>query len=173
MTIYNQTKTEILENPNLDLGYLKDDKIVTHHDAVIVHHDAVIGVEEVGHYETVREYPNGGKDVKWVVEVEGVEAKDAYDETVTESYDSTERIQIYIPYTETELAQMKASRAISENKAILNNTDYTILKFMDSYIKANPSLLSEFEAQYAGVLAERASARDAINEAEANLASID
>lgn len=173
MTIYNQDKTQILDNPNLELGYLTDDSIVTHHDAVIVHHDAVVGVEEKGHYETVREYPNGGKDVKWVVEVEGVEAKDAYDETITEAYDSTERIQIYIPYTETELAQMKANKAISENKAILDNTDYTILKFMDSYIKANPSLLEEFEAQYAGVLAERASARQAINEAEASIASIE
>ncbi len=167
MKIYNQTKTEILENPDLSLGYLKDDSITTHHDAVIVHHDAVAHVEEQGHYETIREYPNGGKDVKWVVDVEGVEGKEAYDETVTEAYDSTEHFQIYIPYTEEELKRRKASNVISSNKAILNDTDYTILKFMDSYIKANPALLAEFEAQYAGVLAERASAREAINEAEA------
>lgn len=48
-----------------------------------VHHDAVEGVEEIGHWRTVREYPEtGGKDVEWVVDVPGVEAQDAWDEKV-------------------------------------------------------------------------------------------
>lgn len=169
MTVYNQDKTQILETYDLELGRLQDDTITRHIDAVIEHHDAVAHVEEQGHYEVVAEYPNGGKDVKWVVDVEGVKGQEAYDETVTEARDVVEHIQIYIPYTETELAQMKAAKAISDNKAILNNTDYTVLKFMDSYIKANPTLLAEFEALYPNVLSSRASARDAINEAQESI----
>lgn len=59
-----------IENPDLELGYLKQDK-------EIIHHDAVEGVKEKYHYETITEYPNGGKDVKKVIDVEGVKAKDA------------------------------------------------------------------------------------------------
>mgnify|MGYP004522543853 FL=1 len=60
----------IIENPDLELGYLKQDK-------EIIHHDAVKDVEEKYHYETIAEYPNGGKDVEKVIDVEGVKAKDA------------------------------------------------------------------------------------------------
>ena len=166
MKIYNQTKTEILDSPNLELGYLKDDEIVTHHEAVIVHHDAVIGVEEKGHYETIAEYPNGGKDVKWVVDIKGVKARDAYDETVHDAYDETEPIQVYIPYTDSELARNRASKAIADNKALLEESDYAIIKFMDSYIKANPTLLEEFASQYPQLLEAREGARAAINASE-------
>jgi hypothetical protein len=60
-----------------------------------MHHEAIKAVEEVGHYEVVAEYPNGGKDVEWIVDTPGVEAKEAWDEY--------EDILRYIPYTETEL----------------------------------------------------------------------
>ena len=67
------------------------------------HHEAVEAVEEQGHWETVAEYPEtGGKDVQWVVEVPGVEAREAWDEEET--------YWLYIPYTEEELAQMEADR---------------------------------------------------------------
>ena len=66
-------------------------------------HEAVEAVEEQGHWETVAEYPEtGGKDVQWVVEVPGVEAREAWDEEET--------YWLYIPYTEEELAQMEADR---------------------------------------------------------------
>lgn len=173
MKIYNKDKTEIIENPNLELGYLTSDTIVTHHDAEIVHHDAVVGVEEQGHYEVIREYPEtGGKDVKWVVDVKGVEAKEAYDETISEAYDSTEQIQVYTLYTEEQLATNKANREIAEAKTLLSDSDYTIIKFMDSYIKANPELLAKFESEYSGLLAERANARETINNAETVIASL-
>lgn len=85
-----------LENPDLSLGYLQEDNIL------IAHHEAVEAVEEQWHYETIAEYPNGGKDVKRVVDVPGVEAKDAWDEYET--------IQRYVPYTEEELAAMEEAR---------------------------------------------------------------
>ena len=69
----------------------------------IHHHEAVEAVEEQGHWETVAEYPEtGGKDVQWVVDVPGVEAREAWDEEET--------YWLYIPYTEEKLAQMEADR---------------------------------------------------------------
>ena len=69
----------------------------------IHHHEAVEAVEEQGHWETVVEYPEtGGRDVQWVVDVPGVEAREAWDEEET--------YWLYIPYTEEELAQMEADR---------------------------------------------------------------
>lgn len=92
-----------MENPDLSLGWLED-KTQT------IHHDAVAGVEEVSHYETLAEYPNGGKDVQKVVDVPGVEAKDAWDEE--------EQVQVYHLYTAEELAaQAKAKKKAEEAAA--------------------------------------------------------
>lgn len=88
MRIFDNNGIE-LESPDLEKGYLKNDSLF------IVHHDATEAVEEVGHYEVVAEYANGGKDVEWVVDTPGVAAKEAWDEW--------EDILRYIPYTETEL----------------------------------------------------------------------
>lgn len=94
MEIYNENM-ERIEIPDLTLGYLKDSTRTKHHEAVQ-------GVEEVWHYETIAEYPNGGKDIKKVIDVLGVEAKEAWDEEIP--------IQIYVPYTQEELEAMEAER---------------------------------------------------------------
>lgn len=94
-----------LENPDLSLGYLREEKIL------IAHHDAVEAVQEQWHYETIAEYPNGGKDVKKVVDVPGVEAKDAWDEYET--------VQRYIPYTDEELEAMNAPSPQDDMDAML------------------------------------------------------
>lgn len=82
-----------IEAPDLTKGYLKQ-------ETQTVHHDAVAGVEEVSHYETIAEYPNGGKDVRKVVDVPGVAAQDAYDEEV--------EVHRYVLYTAEELAERQA-----------------------------------------------------------------
>ena len=92
--IYNE-QMEHIENPDLTLGYLRPSTRTEHHEAVE-------GVTEVWHYETVAEYPNGGKDVQRVVDVPGVEEKPAWDEEIP--------IQIYVPYTQEELDRMEAER---------------------------------------------------------------
>ena len=92
--IYNE-QMEHIENPDLTLGYLRPGTRTEHHEAVE-------DVQEVWHYETVVEYPNGGKDVQRVVDVPGVEAKPAWDEEIP--------IQIYVPYTQEELVRMEAER---------------------------------------------------------------
>ena len=85
-----------LETYDNTKGYLVNDK------ALIAHHDAVEEVEEQGHFVTVAEYPNGGKDVEWVVDKPGVEAAEAWDEY--------EDIYRYIPYTAAELAEIEEAR---------------------------------------------------------------
>ena len=100
-----------IENPDLTLGYLK-------HEAQTVHHDAVEGVKEKFHYVTVAEYPNGGKDVERVVDVPGVEAKDAWDEKI--------EVQVYHLYTTEELAAQAKAREKAEQQAKLPTTDERI-----------------------------------------------
>ena len=73
MKILDETGA-VVENPDLTLGYLVD-------DTEPVEHPAVEGVEEVSHYETVTEYPNGGRDVRKVIDVPGVPAQARMDRT--------------------------------------------------------------------------------------------
>lgn len=92
--IYTESM-ERIENPDLTLGYLKPGTRTEHHEAVE-------GVTEVWHYETVAEYPNGGKDVHKVVDVPGVKEQAAWDEEI--------QIQIYVPYTQDELYRIDVER---------------------------------------------------------------
>ena len=104
MRILDENNVERNESElDLNLGYLKPESIVS------VHHEATKEVKEVGHYEVIAEYPNGGKDVKWVIDVPGVEAKEAWDEY--------EDIQRYVLYTEEQLAAKEAERKAKEEEA--------------------------------------------------------
>ena len=96
-----------IENPDLTLGYLVD-------DTEPVEHPAVEGVEEVSHYETVAEYPNGGRDVRKVIDVPGVPAQAAWTEQVP--------VQRYIRYTAEELAAREEARKKQEAKDKLPET---------------------------------------------------
>lgn len=88
-----------IETPDLTLGYLVD-------ETEPVDHPAVEGMEEVSHYETVAEYPNGGKDVRKVIDVPGVPAQAAWTEQMP--------VQRYIRYTEEELAAREEARKKQE-----------------------------------------------------------
>ena len=85
MRIFNETKTIELKEIDTNKGYLVDDRLL------VAHHKAIEPVEEIGHYQVVKEYANGGKEVKWVIDTPGVEAQEAWDEY--------EPINVYIPYT--------------------------------------------------------------------------
>lgn len=105
MKVYNKEKTKILTEYDLLRGYIKEDTIK-------VHYPEVKAVEEKGHYETIREYDNGGKDVKWVVDVAGVEYKpDRYEE---------EKIHIYLPYEGEEKKEMLRNIREVECFSIIN-----------------------------------------------------
>ena len=100
MKILDETGA-VVENPDLTLGYLTD-------DTQPLEHPAVEGVEEVSHYETVAKYPNGGKDVRKVIDVPGVPAQAAWTEQVP--------VQRYIRYTAEELAAQEEARKKQEAK---------------------------------------------------------
>lgn len=88
----------LLENYDISKGKLVE-------NVREVFHPAIESVEEVGHYEIIAEYSaTGGRDVKWIVDTPGVDGSDEYTEIVN--------IQTFIPYTESELAELE----LIENK---------------------------------------------------------
>ncbi len=139
MKVFNEEKTQELTEYDLKKGYLQSDKLIT------AHHEAVEGISEKGHFEVIKEYPNGGRDAKWVVDVPAVNGKEAYDEE--------EEIQVYIPYTEKELAQME----INELKGKLRATDYQAIKFAEGELT---------EEEYAQTRLQRKAWRERINALE-------
>lgn len=131
--VYNEAKTEILNNPDLTKGYLVDDKIL------LVHHPAIEEVLEQSHVEIIAEYPNGGKDVMEVIDVPYSSAKEAWDEY--------EDIKAYIPYTaeqqkeaDTKKYELKVEMKIRERYSI--SQELAILRQRDS----KPEEYAEYNA---------------------------
>lgn len=108
MKVYNQEKTIILSDFDLSKGYLKD-------DAITVHIPKVEAVKEVYHYETIKEYPNGGKDVKKIIDVPAVVG--------VEEHDEIEPIKVFIPYTEQELEEIRLNDLRAKREPLLNAFD--------------------------------------------------
>ena len=106
MKIIDETGA-VVENPDLTLGYLTD-------DTQPLEHPAQEAVAEVAHYETVAEYPSGGRDVQRVVDVPGVPAKPAWTEQLP--------IKRYIRYTTEELAAQEEARKKAEAREKLPDT---------------------------------------------------
>ena len=106
MKILDETGA-VVKNPDLTLGYLTT-------STEEVTHPAVEGVEEVNHYETVAEYPNGGRDVRKVIDVPGVPAQAAWTEQVP--------VQRYIRYTAEELAAQEQAKKDAEEREKLPKT---------------------------------------------------
>ena len=98
MKILDETGA-VVGNPDLTLGYLTD-------DTQPLEHPAQEAVAEVAHYETVAEYPGGGRDVQRVVDVPGVPARPAWTEQLP--------IKRYIRYTAEELAAQEEEREKAE-----------------------------------------------------------
>ena len=125
----------VIENPeslDLELGHLEQDK-------EIIHHDAVEEVKEQYHYETIAVYPNGGKDVKKVIDVEAVKPKEAYDEEID--------IQKYILFTPEELAKQ-----LENIKTFKVNQSKEVLK---DYLSSHP--LQWIDGEYYSVTEEKQS----------------
>ena len=92
MRVFNEDKTQELKEYDLNKGHLELDKLF------IRHHKAVEEIKEQWHYETIAEYPNGGKDVSKVIDVPYQAPQEAFDEY--------EDIYVYIPYTYEELEEL-------------------------------------------------------------------
>ena len=135
MRILDKNGNEITK-PDLTAGKLLIEELV------ITHHEAVQAAEEQGHYETVAEYENGGKDIAWVIDVPGTEAAQAWDETET--------IQRYTPYTQSELRAIE----VLQLKGKLSETDYIAAKIAEG---------AATREEYADLIAQRQAWRDRIN----------
>ena len=124
-----------IENPDLTLGYLVD-------DTEPVEHPAVEGVEEVSHYETVTEYPGGGRDVRKVIDVPGVPAQAAWTEQVP--------VQRYIRYTAEELARReKEQQEARQQQEALDNLPQTLESLQKENEMLRQCLLEMSETVYA------------------------
>lgn len=111
MKIYNQEKTQILENPDLSAGRLQKDKILVQAHAAVAAKSAEeyaaelqaqgATVETINGklYEIVQVFPNGGRSVR---EIKATPAQEAWNEY--------EDIQVYIPYTAEELQAQTLSK---------------------------------------------------------------
>ena len=168
--VFNQDKTQELTDYDLSLGRLQEDKLV------LAHHDAIEGktVEEnvaaaQADGKTVKQidgvwyivtaaYENGGEDL---LKVLPTEPKAAWDET--------EKIYVYITYTEDELSAMSANKAISEAKAYLRETDYIVLKIAEATAEGDAEQVAALQAEYAEQLAARKQARVKVNENEVKI----
>lgn len=130
---------QVLETIDESKGRLVKDRLL------VCCHEAVEAVEEQGHWKTVAEYPNGGKDVEWIVDVPGVKAQEAWDEY--------EDILRFVLFTEKELA----AKRIQERKQKLFDTDHHILKIAEGTATL---------AEMAEVIASRVQWRKEIKELE-------
>ena len=106
MKIIDETGA-VVENPDLTLGYLIS-------GTEEVTYPAVEGVEEQWHWETVTEYPNGGRDVQKIIDRPGVQAQEEWVEQVP--------IQKYVRYTAEELAAQEEERKKAEAREELPET---------------------------------------------------
>lgn len=146
MRILDENGKELIESVELhETGRLARETIQT------VFHEAVDAVEEVGHYETTAEYPNGGKEVQWVVDTPAVPAAEAYWET--------EDILRFVPFTDAEIV----ARRIAELTAQLRATDGEVLDALEGLLSCTTleGFLSAMLAA-AGSLKETLDARAAL-----------
>jgi len=141
MKVYNKEKTQVLEEYDLTKGHLLEDYIDL---------PEVQEVKEQGHYETIKEYPNGGKDVKWVVDIKGVEYQPA----------KREKILVYTLYTSKELKDIANQKRISELKQLLSSTDYQAIKYAEGELT---------DSEYTPIKQQRKAWREEINELEEQL----
>lgn len=109
--VYNQDKTEILTEYDLEKGYLIDDVLIEHIPAKEY-------IPEKSHLELVKEYPNGGKDYEIVVDEEG--------QTACEARDIATDIKVYIPYPESYFKN-KISEEEKNRRMTIENEYYTML----------------------------------------------
>ena len=112
MKVYNQKKTKELKDYDLELGYLVPDTLT-------IKHREVKEVKEEGHFKVLAEFPNGGKEVEWVVDKLGTPYQPPREEIVN--------IYIYVPYTQEELTERANSIRIGEICERLNelSQDFT------------------------------------------------
>lgn len=132
MKIYNQTKTELLENVDLEKGYLKEDKLVLR----VV--PAQEEVQEQFHYE-YKDYTN---DKGEVYGRDRIKIIDVPYQPAVEEHEETEDIKVYIPYTEQELLDRKKQELRNWREKYFNIIDRAT--WFDSLTEEDRAEVHEF-----------------------------
>ena len=148
MKIYSEDKTKELKESDIDYnkGYLKNDVLET-----II--PAVKEVKEEGHYEVIKEYENGGKDVEWIIDVPGI--KEQEEQLIKEN------IQVYVLFSDAELEEIENNKKVQEARQYLKDTDYIANKIIEYQV-----LNKELDNDYTDVLIKREEARQVIRDYE-------
>ena len=121
-------------------------------DTLIEHIPEQQEIQEQWHYETVKEYPNGGKDVEKVIDVVG--------QPYIAEHDEVEDILVFKPYSEQEIKVIKNNNRIIELKQKLQETDYKAIKYAEGELSVE---------EYAETKAQRRAWREEINKLEEEL----
>lgn len=121
-------------------------------DTLIEHIPEQQEIQEQWHYETIKEYSNGGKDVEKVIDVVG--------QPYIAEHDEVEDILVYKPYSEQEIKVIKNNNRISELKQKLQDTDYKAIKYAEGELT---------KEEYAPMKAQRKAWREEINKLEEEL----
>lgn len=169
----------LIDNPNFDSGTFEEKQ----RDVI---HRFIVDTPARTHKQVIKVYPNGGKDVKTVVDEEEVshwetrlpdtgdliEYEGPFPET-GKNGDIVHGVQyyyLYTPYTDEELAEKekeKETQSINQQiatlKSNLQETDYVATKIAEGVAT---------KEEYADVLAQRAAWRTEINELETQLDSL-
>ena len=151
---------DIIESPDCEMGYIESrDKAVKH--------TYIIDVEEKGHWETIQEYENGGKDVEWKIDVpeeghwetrdESGEIVEHYDGIIPEDWpkenaiDDTWQYSVSTEYTPEELSEReKAKKEADKQMKYSQQMNAAMLLFVRSSAKS----LTDEEALSVSVLFE-------------------
>ena len=163
MRIFNEDKTvqmyleedrledgDFIDIPDNLICDLSKGKLVS--DTLIEHIPEQQEIQEQWHYETVKEYPNGGKDVEKVIDVVG--------QPYIAEHDEVEDILVYKPYSEQEIKIIKNNNRIIELKQKLQETDYKAIKYAEGELSVE---------EYAETKAQRKAWREEINKLEEEL----
>ena len=121
-------------------------------DTLIEHIPEQQEIQEQWHYETIKEYPNGGKDVEKVIDVVG--------QPYIAEHDEVEYILVYKPFSEQEIKVIDNNNRIAELKQKLEDTDYKAIKYSEGELSAE---------EYAETKAYRRAWREEINKLEEEL----
>lgn len=177
-----------IESPDLDLGYLtiKTARLIWNY---------ILESEEEGHYETIQEYPNGGKDVEWIVDVPEVghwETKyedgtlvdmEHYDgdEQPDESWDHTVEYtthwdyNLYTLYTSEELEQITKEKEkeqlliqLGDLEQKMYESDAVVMQIVEQQI-LGVEVMDADAQHYAEVIAQRMDWRSQIAELKSQI----
>ena len=163
MRIFNENKTvqmylkedrvedgDFIDIPDSLICDLSKGKL--ENDTLIEHIPEQQEIQEQWHYETVKEYPNGGKDVEKVIDVVG--------QPYIAEHDEVEDILVYKPYSEQEIKVIENNNRIIELKQKLQETDYKAIKYSEGELSAE---------EYAETKKHRRAWREEINKLEEEL----